>query len=87
MGCIYEGVSAKLAAGKSLNDFVDVTVTNEDGDAATILKGQNYLFEESGTYTITYTVANVEVSEDLIAEHTRKMIVAERPEAEVILDE
>lgn len=82
-----KGVSAKLAAGKSLNDFVDVTVTNEDGDAATILKGQNYLFEESGTYTITYTVANVEVSEDLIAEHTRKMIVAERPEAEVILDE
>lgn len=84
---LMKGVSAKLSNGKSITDTVEITIRTPDGDSTTILTGQSYLFEVSGTYTITYAATNLDVSEDLITEQTRTLIVAEQTQAEVILDE
>ena len=80
---LMKDVTAKLSDGEDITDTVEVTITTPSGDSSTIMKGQKYLFEGTGTYTITYTA----FYEDHITEKTRSLTVSAETQAEVILNE
>ena len=80
---LMKDVTAKLPNGEDLTDQVEVMLTAPSGDCTTLMKGQEYLFEETGTYTITYTA----FYEDHITEKTRSLTVSAETQAEVILNE
>lgn len=80
-------VTAALPDGTNVTDTVEIVIKNPSGESTTILKGQNYLFDVCGTYTLTYTASNQNAGEGLIAEKTRTLTVTDVTEAEVILNE
>ena len=80
---LMKNVTAKLSEGNDITNTVEVTITTPSDESTTIMKGQKYLFEGTGTYTITYTA----FYGDQITEKTRSLTVSAETQAEVVLDE
>ncbi|MEY8334317.1 L,D-transpeptidase family protein [Lachnospiraceae bacterium 47-T17] len=95
---LMDGISAVLRSGTDLTDEVKIKITSPSGTSVTIVEGQTYTFEESGTYKFVYTVKNPtknakgsyasgKAACNYIVELTPETPETPEPESEVALDE
>lgn len=96
---LMTGIDAWLRSGTDLTDEVKIKITSPSGETVTLVEGESYTFDESGTYTLVYTSKNPTKNAKgkyASAKETRSVLVElpvqpEQPEqptqSEVILDE